>query len=108
MKYLVVFFLVLTISTLTNAQIITSSCVGVDSAVANYNETAYYRAYNHYSARSHDYFIDSIPIYDTMKNKYLDALMAIYNTTGIERDSIFVYHKIKSFFCCFSYSDELF
>lgn len=80
-----------------NAQIVPSTCAGVDSAISEYMETATYRAYNHYAARSHDYFIDSIPIYDSMKNRYLDAIMAIYNTIGIERDSIFVYHKIKSF-----------
>ena len=79
------------------SQRIISSCIAPDSILDKYEESAYYLAREYESAKNFDSFLDSINIPKAQKNKFRDAIIAVYNTTGTERDSIFIYKNINCF-----------
>lgn len=86
--------LILFLSTGMIGQIVVSSCTAPDSIIQKYAESSWYIAWED---RGYVGYFDSVNVSTAAKDKILNAIIAVYNTTGHERDSVFVFRDITSY-----------
>jgi hypothetical protein len=80
-----------------NSQVVVSSCVAPDSIVARYWDDACMLSVEH-AYKTNSTYKDSIHLNKTWRDRYLRALIAVYNATAIaQRDSVVNFYSVHKY-----------